>query len=150
VTKKCIHHQIDYRTVCYHPIWALPVLYLLCLAILLPTLRSALPVDIPTDYPPLYSACRYYNRLSVLLSLALLQSTIQFTDYPLCCLWRHSNRLCCVHYSVCRHSNRLSALLQDSDGIVSERDRATIRSALFLAILQPTICCASLLVFILD
>jgi hypothetical protein len=34
---------------------------LLCLAIPQPTLRSALPVDIPTDYPPLYSACRYYN-----------------------------------------------------------------------------------------
>jgi hypothetical protein len=28
---------------------------LLCLTILQPTLRSALPVDIPTDYPPIYS-----------------------------------------------------------------------------------------------
>jgi hypothetical protein len=34
---------------------------LLCLAIPQPTLRSALPVDIPTDYPPLYSAYRYHN-----------------------------------------------------------------------------------------
>jgi hypothetical protein len=50
---------------------------LLCLAIMQPIIRSALPVDIPTDYTPLYSACRYFNLLSALLSPALLQTTIR-------------------------------------------------------------------------
>jgi hypothetical protein len=63
---------------------------MLCLAILQPTLRSVLPVDITTDYPPLYSACRYCNRLSALLSPVLLHPTIRSafsgatpTDYPI-------------------------------------------------------------------
>jgi hypothetical protein len=41
--------------------------------------------EITTDYP-LY-------RLSALLSLAVLQPTIQSTDYLLCYLWRYSNQL---------------------------------------------------------
>jgi hypothetical protein len=38
--------------------------------------------------------------------------------------------LCALFHSVCHHHNQLSALLRHSDGIVSERDRAVIRSAL--------------------
>jgi hypothetical protein len=77
---------------------------LLYLAIFQPAIRrSTLPVDIPTDYP----LCR----LSALLSLALLPLTIQSTDYPLCCLWRYSNRLCCVLNSIQQYYNRLSSLL---------------------------------------
>jgi hypothetical protein len=48
----------------------------------------------------LLSVCRYYNQLSYVLR------------------------------SVCHHYNRLSTLLRDSNGIISERDRATIRSAM--------------------
>jgi hypothetical protein len=147
---------------------------LLCLAILQPTLFCTLSADITTDYPSLYSACRYCSwlstlptirstlsggtltdypiyRLSALLSLALLQPTMMndfvypailqpplrsadsrrstlpvgiSTAYPLCSLWRYSNRLsnlptvrsavsCATltDYAVCsllRYSNRLS------------------------------------------
>jgi hypothetical protein len=71
--------------------------------ILQPTLRSALSVDIPAD-----------SRGSTLP----VDITI---DYPLCCLLRYCNRLCCV----------LSLALQP-----------TISCALLrLAILQPTVFC---------
>jgi hypothetical protein len=69
---------------------------LLCLVMLQPTVCCTLAVDIPTDYPPLYSihAALLYprNRLSALLYLTVLQLTIQSTDYPFCCLWRYYNR----------------------------------------------------------
>jgi hypothetical protein len=90
-----------------------------CLLMLQSTIRSTLPVDITTDYP-LY-------RLSALLSLALLKSTICFDLLDLSIL--QPIFLCAPFHSVCHHYNRLSALLRDSDGIVSERDRATICSA---------------------
>jgi hypothetical protein len=119
---------------------------LLCLAVLQPTLRSALPVDIPTDYPPLYSACPYYDlsilhltirsalsaatpadyiiyRLSALLYLAMLQPTM------LCALLfstlssdTTSDYLLCF---ACRYSNRLSATL-----LCLSTLQLTIRSAL--------------------
>jgi hypothetical protein len=57
---------------------------LLCLAILQPTLHSALPGDIPTTNPPLYPA-----------DIA--------TDHPLCSLQRYSNRPSVVIFSVSRY-----------------------------------------------
>jgi hypothetical protein len=63
---------------------------LVCLSRLQPTICFALSSDTPIDYPlsstlsgetptdrPLCFACRYYNRLSVLPSLSLLQLTIR-------------------------------------------------------------------------
>jgi hypothetical protein len=110
---------------------------LLCLSILVqPTIRSALSVDTTIDYP-LYDYLLY--RLSALLSLALLQSTICCDLLGLPIL--QPTFLCALFHSVCQHHyNRLSAQLRDSDGIISEQD-----SQLCLAIPQPTICCASLL-----
>jgi hypothetical protein len=85
------------------------------------TTRSILHVDIITDYP-LY-------QLSTMLSLALLQSTIYCDLLGLSIL--QPTFLCALFHSVCQHHySRLSALFRDSDGIISERDRATIRSAL--------------------
>ncbi len=55
---------------------------LLCLLILQLTIHSALSGVTPTDYP--------------LCSLSLLQPTTQSTAYPLYCLLRYFNRLCCV------------------------------------------------------
>jgi hypothetical protein len=100
---------------------------LLCLPILVqPTIRSALSVDATIDYP-LYPAYRYYNRLSALPTISYTLSGFTPIDHLL--------------HSVCQHHyKRLSSLIRDSDGIISERD-----SQLCLAILQPTIRCASLL-----
>jgi hypothetical protein len=94
----------------------------LCLPIFQPTIRrSTLPVDITTDY--------LLYRLSSLLSLAVLQSTIYSAVLGLSIL--KPNFVSTLFHCVCRHYNRpLSALLRDSDGILSERDRATICSAL--------------------
>jgi hypothetical protein len=95
----------------------------LCLPILQPTIRSALSGHTPTDYP-LYSACRYYNRLSALPNIScVLYSTMSAitstTDYPLC-------------------SETATAA-----SFRSETER--LSAQLCLAILQPTIRCASLL-----
>jgi hypothetical protein len=76
--------------------------YLLC---------STISRDTTTEYP-LCSTFRYYNRLSALLCLAILQPTIpcallyllilqpsnQSTDYPLLYVWRYYKRLssCCA------------------------------------------------------
>jgi hypothetical protein len=55
------------------------------LAILFTTdyIRSALPGDIPTGYPPLYSACRYSNRLSTLPTIRSTLFGATPTDYPI-------------------------------------------------------------------
>jgi hypothetical protein len=80
----------------------------------LPTIRSVLSGATPTDYPIcntlsddtvtnylLYSAHRNYNRLSAAPScLSILQLTVYSTDYLLCSLWRYSNRLSAVLFSV--------------------------------------------------
>jgi hypothetical protein len=89
---------------------------LLCLAVLQPTIRCTMPVDITTDYP-LCSTCRYYNRLSALLYLSILQLTTRSTDFPRCSVWRHTT----TDYP----NYRLPALI-------------------CMAILQTTICCALL------
>jgi hypothetical protein len=81
---------------------------LLCLLILQLTLRSTLPINITTEYLfcplwrsskrlccVLYSAKLYYNRLSALLGLSILQPILHCctlpvditTDYPLCSLY---------------------------------------------------------------
>jgi hypothetical protein len=79
--------------------------------------------DTTTTYP-LYSACRYSNRLSAVLPcLSILQLTFCSTDYPLCSLWRYSSRpyMLCSSRSgdttteyplnfACRYYNRLSAV----------------------------------------
>jgi hypothetical protein len=125
--------------------------YLLC---------SALSGDHPSDYLlcstvsgdattkyPLYSAYRYFDGLFTLLYLAILQPIIRSTlsgdaptYYPICSTVSGDTAtnypiLCTLLYSVYHHYNRLSALLRDSDGVISKRDRATIHSAL-LPILQ--------------
>jgi hypothetical protein len=63
-----------------------------------------------------------------LLCLAIIQSTICCAILGLSIL--QPTFVSALLHSVCHHYNRLSALLRDSDGIVSERDLATIRSAL--------------------
>jgi hypothetical protein len=89
---------------------------LLCLslALLQPTTLCAL----------LYTVWRYYNHLSSVLCLSILQPTIRrstlpvdiqltiwSTDYPLCTLLRYPNRPSAVIFSVWRYYNRVSALL---------------------------------------
>jgi hypothetical protein len=98
----------------------------------------SLPADIPIEYPPL----------------------IRSTDYPLCSLWRYSNRPSSRFLSVCRYYNvlsyvvysALSAITTTDCPLYSETATASFRSEterlsaqLCLAMLQPTICCASLL-----
>jgi hypothetical protein len=84
------------------------------------TVRSALPVDITTDFP-LY-------RLS-----ALLCSVWRYirSDYPMCSTLPGDATHAYSLYNACRYDNRLSAL-------------PAIRFALSSDILQPTICCALL------
>jgi hypothetical protein len=121
---------------------ALPCLSILQLglAILQRSIRSSFPVDTTTDSRsvlsvdtiidyPLYSACRYYNRLSALPTIWLYSNQPYAVIFS---VYRYYNRLSssvlCLYF--CHHYNRLTALLRDSDGIVTERDRATICSAL--------------------
>jgi hypothetical protein len=130
---------------------------LISLMILQLTFRS-------TDYP-LCCVCRYYNRLSALLCQSILQPTIHSTDYPLYSLWLYFNRPSAVIFSACPYYNRLSYILYSAlstsitttdyplcSEICSETATASFRSEterrsaqLYLAILQPTIWCASLL-----
>jgi hypothetical protein len=127
---------------------------LLCLAMYYNhyLLRSTLPGDLPGD--------TMYNRLPALLYLLILQPAIRSTDYPLYSVWRYSNRPYAVPFSVCRYSNRpsdalyftLYAITTTDYPLCSETATASFRSEterltalLCLAVLQPTICCASLL-----
>jgi hypothetical protein len=100
---------------------------------------STLSGDTTTDYP-LCFVSRYYNRLSALLSLAILQSTIRSAlsgdtptahpifstlsgetpaNYPLCFAWRYCHRLLQLTIrstdyplsSLWRYYNRLSYVL---------------------------------------
>jgi hypothetical protein len=76
----------------------------LCLPIFQPIFRrSTLPI---------YPLCR----LSCLLSLAVLQSSI--CSVPLGLSILQPNFLCTLLHCVCRHYNRLSTLLRDRDGIL--------------------------------
>jgi hypothetical protein len=113
----CSSHSGDTKT--EHPLYFACRYYnglsaLRCLSMVQSTIRSALSVDITTEYP-LY-------RLSVLLSLTVLKSVICCDLLDLSIL--QPTFLCALFHSVCHHYNRLSALLRDSDGIVSERERA--------------------------
>jgi hypothetical protein len=86
--------------------------YPLCLSILQPTFRFAFSVVTTTD-SPLYSTCRYYNRLSALISPAVLQATMLCA---LLCLAKLQPSLCSALpvdfptncpplYSACRYYN---------------------------------------------
>jgi hypothetical protein len=112
--------------------------YPLCLLILQPTFRFAFSVVTTTD-SPLYSACRYYNRISADLSGGTP------SDFAVCSTLSSDTTTVSPFCFACRFSKQLSAALLGLSIL-----QLTVRSALSgvtrthypvcsLAFLEPTI-----------
>jgi hypothetical protein len=102
---------------------------------------TALPGDTTTNCL-LYSACRYYDRLSAALPyLSKLQLPSCSTDYPLCSLLRYSSRLSAILFSFWRYYNQASAPLYLSILQPTIRSTLSVDALLSLALLESTICC---------
>jgi hypothetical protein len=109
------------------------------------TTEYTLPVDTTTECPfsvdntidyPLYSACQYYNRLSALLNLGFLQSTICRDLLGPSILQRTCLCSLPVFLPSLQPTNRSAPRQRRHRFGARLQDRATIRSA---AILQATI-----------
>jgi hypothetical protein len=120
--------------------------YLLC---------STLSGDTTTDYPVRSTLSA---EIRSTLPVDITKPTIRCPEYLLCSVWRYSNRLSAVLFLVCRYYNQLSmystlsAITTTDYPLCSETTTASFQieterlsAQLCLAILQSTICYASLL-----